>query len=636
MTRTTRNSSPKPLLAFLTFSTITILAGCSGAGYSGGTTQTPPPPTTTSIALQGSVHHGGRTIAGARVYLFGVNTTGYGSASVSLLNAASAGHSDSLGAYVLSDASGNFGLPGDWACPSTAQAYLYAAGGTNAASGLLAALGPCPDPSDTAAPPSFFVNEVTTVATAYGLAGFATDATHMAHSNTPLARTGAANAMLNVKNLVNPATGVALATTPEGNGTVPQAELNTLANMLAACGRTSGANSSECSTLFNAAVNANGVAASDTATAAINIAHAPANAVASLYGLAGVGPEFSPRLTNAPPDFTLALRFTDPGLPSNGNLTMSIDGAGSVWIPNESSTTITKLSSTGKVLSTTGGFVSSGLTTHPVAIAIDGSGNAWIPNNSTIPYVVELSNSGDILSPSAGYTASSFKDPVAVALDSNGAAWIANADGASLTKLASVGVPLSPPDGYTGGGLQRPVAIAIDGLGNIWTGNLGTDSVSKFSPSGAALSPATGFTGGGLDGPESIAIDSSNTVWVSNYMNGSVTKLSNAGTPASVNGFTGGGLVNPIGIAIDGAGTAWVANQFGTVTHLSATGAAISPAAGFIVSGPPLVVDAMALDGSGNVWLSGDSAVVELIGASAPVVTPLPYGIANNALGTRP
>jgi hypothetical protein len=634
--RTTRSSSPHLLVAFLTFSTITILTGCSGAGYGGGTQTPPPPPPTTAIALQGSVHQGGHVIAGARVYLFGVNTTGYGSASVSLLNAVSTGHSDSLGAYVITDALGNFGLPGDWVCPSTAQAYLYAAGGTNGGSGLLAALGPCPDPGNTAAPPAFWVNEVTTVATAYAFAGFATDATHVASSGTPLARTGVANAMLNVKNLVNPSTGIALATTPDGNGTVPQAELDTLANMLAACGRTSSAGSPECSTLFSAAMNASGVPATDTAMAAINIAHAPANAVANLYGLAGIGPEFAPRLTSVPADFTLALRFTDPGLPSNGNLTMAIDGAGSVWIPNESSISITKLSSTGKVLSTAGGFVSPGLTTHPVGIAVDGSGNAWIPNNSLSPFVVELSNTGDVLSPAAGYTASSFKNPVAIALDSNGAAWVANADGPSLTKLASFGVPLSPPDGYTGGGLQRPVAIAIDGLGNIWAGNLGNDSVSKFSASGAALSPATGFTGGGLDGPESIAIDSSNNVWVSNYMNGSVTKLSNAGTPALASGFTGGGLVNPIGIAIDGAGTAWVANQFGTVTHLSATGAAISPAAGYIVSGSPLVVDAMALDGSGDVWLSGDSAVVELIGASAPVVTPLPFGIANNALGTRP
>ena len=119
-------------------------------------------------------------------------------------------------------------------------------------------------------------------------------------------------------------------------------------------------------------------------------------------------------------------------------------------------------------------------------------------------------------------------------------------------------------------------------------------------------------------------------------MNGSVSRFSNSGTPANASGFMGGGIVNPVGIAVDGSGTAWIANQFGTVSHLSATGAVMSPQAGYILPGPPVTVDALALDGSGNVWVSGDSAIVELIGAASPVVTPLPFGIANNALGTRP
>ena len=40
------------------------------------------------------------------------------------------------------------------------------------------------------------MDEVTTVATAYALAGFATDATDMSGSNTALAATGMANAAL--------------------------------------------------------------------------------------------------------------------------------------------------------------------------------------------------------------------------------------------------------------------------------------------------------------------------------------------------------------------------------------------------------------------------------------------------------
>ena len=88
------------------------------------------------------------------------------------------------------------------------------------------------------------MNEVSTIATAYAIAGYATDATHVSSSGSTLAATGIANAFASVTNLETLNTGVALATTPVangGNGTVPQSEINTLANILASCVNSSGA-----------------------------------------------------------------------------------------------------------------------------------------------------------------------------------------------------------------------------------------------------------------------------------------------------------------------------------------------------------------------------------------------------------
>ena len=65
------------------------------------------------------------------------------------------------------------------------------------------------------------INEVTTIATAYAIAGSAVDATHVSSSGTALAQVGVTNAFTNYANLANGATGVALATTPSGNGAVP-------------------------------------------------------------------------------------------------------------------------------------------------------------------------------------------------------------------------------------------------------------------------------------------------------------------------------------------------------------------------------------------------------------------------------
>ncbi|MEI9967600.1 MAG: hypothetical protein WDM87_02855 [Terracidiphilus sp.] len=105
-----------------------------------------------------------------------------------------------------------------------------------------------------------------------------------------------ANAANTVTNLEDTSLSVALATTPGGNGTVPQTEINTLANILAACVNSTGPTSTQCSTLFSNATN-NGVDAPDTATAALNIAHNPgpsSTIVGNLFGLQTPTSPFQP------------------------------------------------------------------------------------------------------------------------------------------------------------------------------------------------------------------------------------------------------------------------------------------------------------------------------------------------------
>jgi hypothetical protein len=132
------------------------------------------------------------------------------------------------------------------------------------------------------------VNEVSTVAAAYAMAGFATDATHVSSSGTALAKVGIANAFANASNLVVIWSGFALTTTPEMNGTVPQGKIYLLADILATCVNSNGAvtgptSPSACYTLLSTATSdgtSAGIQPTDTATAAINIAHHPAANVA--------------------------------------------------------------------------------------------------------------------------------------------------------------------------------------------------------------------------------------------------------------------------------------------------------------------------------------------------------------------
>lgn len=621
------------------------LTGCS-------LTSTAPSMPETGPALRGNVHGGQQPISGAHVYLFVAGTTGYGKPSVSLLNAAATGHSDAVGAYVLSDSNGAFTITGDYGCTSFDQVYLYALGGDpgagpNSAAGLLAVLGQCPMSGNFLSTIPFIqVNEVSTVAAAYSMSGFATDALHVSSSGTPLAQIGIANAFANAANLASISTGFPLATTPSGNGTVPQNTIATIANILAACINSTGPTSSACSTLFSAARSngTTGTSPTDTATAAINIAHNPGVGAATLFPLQTAMAPFQPGLSSAPNDFTIGIQFTGGGLSAPQGI--AIDSAGNAWAANAgTSPSVTKLSSSGSFLSGANGYTDSSLVS-PIGIAIDSLDNAAVANFSSTVGVVKISSSGTFLSGTHGYTGGGLQSQTAIAIDGANNIWVTNPLAPSVVEFSAAGSVLSGTGGFTGGGLVNPAGIAFDGSGTAWVPNnessgVFLNNVTRFANAGTPVSGSP-YTGGGLAGPTAVAFDSANNAWIVNRENGStnsVTVLSNSGTPASGSPFTGGGLDNPASIAIDGSGTAWLtnfANGSNSITALSNSGAAISGANGYTASATLTQPFSLAIDGSGNIWVGTTNGITELIGAATPVITPLSAGVKNNTLGTRP
>jgi hypothetical protein len=627
--------------AVSTYNILLTVTNTSGLSATAGTTATisAPQPLTdgalTGVVTSGTNSSGTIPVAYAHVYLFAANTTGYGQPSVSLLNATLTGTSDAVGAYVATAFNGTFSLTGDYSCTSGQQLYLYVQGGDagtgqNASEGLMAAIGSCP--SSTGPGTSVTVNEVSTVAAAYAMAGFATDATHVSSSGTTLAQVGVANAFANAANLASLSTGAALAATPSGNGTVPQAEIGTLANVLAHCINVGG---TPCSTLMQTATSdgtATGTIPTDTATAAINIAHNPGANVATLYGLASTA-VFTPALTAVPNDFVVSLQYTGGGLNLDENI--AIDGAGNVWIANGGAHSVSELSSSGSFLSGASGYTGGGLN-GPGPIAIDGSGDAWTTSQNC---VTELSSTGVVLSGSTGYTGGGIYTPVGIAIDGSGNAWVANSTGNSVTKLSSTGSILSGPSGYTGGGLDFPQGVAIDASGNAWITNAISNTLTKISNSGLFLSGANGYSGGGLYGSFNIAIDTYGNAWATNFVGASASKFSNAGAALSGSaGFTAGVSSYPSGVSIDGSGNVWIANGNGNVTELSSSGTVlfVGSAGGYIASSNGAINDAV--DGSGNVWITNPASngIDEMVGAATPVVTPLAVGVKNNKLGARP
>ena len=220
--------------------------------------------------------------------------------------------------------------------------------------GSCAALGQAGDASAQAAI-QLDINELSTVAAAYALGAFLTvnanggNGQQLVYIGAPATNAGTsgsctgtgsamsctaaglAHAFANAANLVNSSSstgfpsGLAYTTVPGNSlGSVPQALLHTLGNIVQYCtnsGNTSASSttvSAACGTFFGDATPVGGTAPADTLSALVNIAHFPTHSVGTtctgitggLYCLAGSYPAFSPALSAAPRDWSLGIAYS--------------------------------------------------------------------------------------------------------------------------------------------------------------------------------------------------------------------------------------------------------------------------------------------------------------------------------------
>ena len=636
-----------PLPRFAALFPALVLIGCSAP---------PSLPVSASFStgsISGSVHGGQQPVAGARIYILQATATGYGAASSNIgavaIAAARGGGVDALGPYFVTDANGGFSISNGYTCAANSQIYLLVRGGnpglgagmSNPALALAAVLGACPALGTFQyAIPAVSINELTTVAAVYSMAGFMTGLAQVSTGRSANAAQGLANAFLNATQLVDLSSGSVRELTPNGRGTVPAARLRTLADILAPCVNSAGTDAA-CQALFRLTTQG-GIAPTDTLSALLNIAHAPATNVGALFGLQTANAPFQPSLTAAPTDFTVSLAFssgnTSPGTPA-------VDASGSVWLANTASSMLTVLDSLGNRsagYSPLGGvFGSEVVYITPPAVALDSFGYGWV--NSTTSGIVESYSptQGAGVADGAGMQHADATSQLAI--DTAGDVFVTDTTARLVAAFDNNGNALSGTSGFANGIAWG--GIAIDNNERFFVADPAGGKVSGFLVSGSAATFSNGapavLTGGGLAQPNSLAFDSANTVWVTNSNNSLSAFNASTGAALSTAAFTGGGLSfdttkQPIiSLAVDGAGTPWVANYAGSsVSHFSAAGTALSPdVVGFSV--PSCMAKGVAIDPSGDVWVtcdSGTTPVVEFIGAATPVSTPLTPKLA----GTRP
>ena len=286
-----------------------LLAGCS--------TNSPVHPTSAAKGISGSVYGGQQPISGASLQLYAVGTSGDGSAATPLLTTA-----------VISDANGNFSITGLYTCPSaSALVYISGTGGSpapgisNPQIALLAALGPCGSLT-----PSTFVNinEITTVAAVYALAPFMSSISAIGSGTSDAP--ALASAFTYAGYFANTSTGETPGLNLPPNYSVPVAQINTIADLLAACinspGGVSG-DTSVCGTFFSLTLPPGAAAPTNTIAALLNLANNPAVNTAALYNLIPPISPFQPTQPIVPPDLALRLLANSPFVVSPSALTFT-------------------------------------------------------------------------------------------------------------------------------------------------------------------------------------------------------------------------------------------------------------------------------------------------------------------------
>ncbi|WP_263383508.1 NHL repeat-containing protein [Granulicella arctica] len=627
--------------------------------------------------LKIKVRSGQKPVVGASIQLYEADLTSYTGTSAARLPSP-----------VVTGKDGNYVASTVLICNPKSLFYLVATGGNagggdSSATALMTAVGSC----DDLATSSIVLNEATTVASAYALSGFmnsitsvSANATVGTNNGTKLALTGITNAFHLVRNLVDIHTGASLAVTAAGNGTVPQAKINSLANVLAACIESVGLSSTACTGLTTNAPSLSGVAPTDTLQAALNIAHNPGAHVAALYALSSAGP-FAPVPTAVPNDLTLSILYKGTGA---GNYqTIAADSDGHIWTTASSNTNaglLTEFNVRGKVENTYSGG-STGITS-PLAIAIDPSNNVWVQNCSgackpaygaapaTVTYsLVKIGNGGSPITSipqgSTGLISSTMFDstPYPMASDGQGDIYALNPTapgGVGIVKYAPDGTLASGKFPLTYNSFRPSGQIAINGSGTVsvfiselaatffdGTGNL-TRSVSFGFSNGASLT----YTGTAFDHAGDLFQVGSEFYSIAGKSFDIFSNLTPTGTtlfPGAA--YSPGGLDFPNAIIVDGAGTQWIANNGVTnVSAFTSAGTAFSPNSPD--PGPPFfslnpkiggfeagfsTATAIAVDISGNVWISDGATptLAEYVGAATPV-TPLSVGVRDDTVGQRP
>jgi len=293
---------------------------------------------------------------------------------------------------------------------------------------------------------------------------------------------------------------------------------------------------------------------------------------------------------------------------------VAVDSAGTFYIADNNNS-VRKVNASG-VISTLagngtagysgdGGPATSARLSGPAGVAVDGAGNLYIADQSNQRIRKVTAATGIITTVAgngtAGYsgdggpaTSAELNFPAGVAVDSAGNLYIADYNNSVIRKVNTSGIMTTVAGNGTGGysgdsgpatsaELYLPIGVAVDGTGNLYIADTGNQRIRKVDASGIITTVAgngtAGYSGDGglaisaqLDRPTSAAVDSAGNLYIADTGNQRIRKVNASGIITTVAGngtfgYSGDGgaatsaeFYDPDGVAVDSAGNLYIAD----------------------------------------------------------------------------
>ncbi|HEY9722905.1 MAG TPA: NHL repeat-containing protein [Oscillatoriaceae cyanobacterium] len=223
---------------------------------------------------------------------------------------------------------------------------------------------------------------------------------------------------------------------------------------------------------------------------------------------------------------------------------LAVDTSGNVYVADTYNNEIRKITSDGVVTtlagSTTAGTVdgngSEARFNAPSGVAVDANGNVYVADQSSCE-IRKISPTGDVTTLAGSTTPGSadgngtdarFNYPADVALDANGNLYVADQNNDEIRKISRTGDVTTLAGSTTAGsadgngseaGFLTPNSLAMDPYGNLIVADGGNGAIREITAAGVVTTLGSGFAS-----PQGVAVDGNGVVYIADTNNEQIKK----------------------------------------------------------------------------------------------------------------